>query len=150
MTAHIKKTGMHLATAWLLFCRRRSSFASISAPTMLSTDFQAHSLGERELSRRAKVPWVVACLLVPFKFEWLVTASNDGVMFAAVAGRSALRKCIPLPHLHFCPIPSTWLTCMITLDDQMVHTGLVCHFDYFLLSTSYACKIYSRRPTYFV
>ena len=26
-------------------------------------------------------------MLVPFKFEWLVTASNDGVMFAAVAGR---------------------------------------------------------------
>ena len=27
-------TGMHLATAWLLFCRRRSSLASISAPTI--------------------------------------------------------------------------------------------------------------------
>jgi hypothetical protein len=34
MTAQIKMTGMHLATAWLLFCRRRSSLASMSAPTM--------------------------------------------------------------------------------------------------------------------
>jgi hypothetical protein len=45
--------------------------------------------------------------------------SNDGVVFAAAAAgrmvdlRPALRNCIPLlHHLHFCPIPSTWLAHM--------------------------------------
>jgi hypothetical protein len=72
MTAQIKMTGIHLATAWLLFCRRRSSLASMSAPTMPSEVPYVHYLTGAEVVDDGK--------LVMFAIEMFAQPRCDGVV----------------------------------------------------------------------
>jgi hypothetical protein len=106
---------MHLATAWLLFCRRRSSFASISAPTMLSRDLQAHSLARRESSRCVGGPLVLQWCF-PTSSGWLVASRSMAYFCDGCGGEPALRNRVSLLHfLHLQSTPYHHMTCQVSM-----------------------------------